>query len=127
MKSPIEAPTMTYLLVSLKDGERWTYQPPAGHDVAWVAVSDGLLQASSPIGEGEMAIFERSGEPIEFIADGWTRFVIGSARRRPQPLVRGEYSVHTSQHTLRQAEAEIRRIGDQLRKQGKRSYALQRY
>src|SRR5262245_10389884 len=60
MKSPIEAPPMTYLLLSLKDGECWTYQPPAGHDVAWVAVSDGLLHASSSIRQGEMALFERS-------------------------------------------------------------------
>ena len=127
LKSSIEAPPMTYLLVSLKDGERWTYQPPAGHDIAWVAVSDGLLHASSPIRQGEMAIFERSEAPIDLVAHGATRFVIGSAPRRPHRLVLGEYSVHTSQQALRQAEAEIRRIGNELRKQGKRSYALERY
>ena len=34
-KRPVAAPPMTYLAVNLKDGERWTYQPPAGHDVPW--------------------------------------------------------------------------------------------
>src|SRR5438874_3385555 len=40
-KSPIAAPPMTYLAVSLGAGERWTYHPPRGHTVAWVAVHDG--------------------------------------------------------------------------------------
>jgi redox-sensitive bicupin YhaK (pirin superfamily) len=35
MTSPIDAPAdITYLVVSLKDGERWTYVPPTGHNVA---------------------------------------------------------------------------------------------
>src|SRR5262249_54334082 len=74
--SPIAAPPMTYLAVSLKDRERWTYHPEAGHDVAWVAVSDGELQAPSPIATGEIAIFEHSEQPIDFIARGNTRFVL---------------------------------------------------
>ena len=43
-ESLIPAPAdMTYLAVSLKDGERWRYAPPAGHTVAWLAVSDGRI------------------------------------------------------------------------------------
>ncbi len=37
-KSPIAAPPMSYLSVSLRAGERWTYHPTKGHTVAWVAV-----------------------------------------------------------------------------------------
>jgi len=114
MMSPIATPPMTYLLVSLDDGERWTYQPPAGHDVAWVAVSDGLLQTSSAVVAGELAIFEPSERSVEFLADGATRFVIGSAPRHPHDLVLGNYSVHTSADALRRGEAEIRRIGESL-------------
>jgi redox-sensitive bicupin YhaK (pirin superfamily) len=118
IKSPIATPPMTYLVVSLDDGERWTYQPPRGNDVAWVAVSDGLLRTSSAIPAGEIAIFEPSEEPIEFLADRATRFVIGSAPKHPHDLVLGNYSVHTSKEALRRGEAEIRRIGQKLRADG---------
>jgi len=45
-KSPIAAPPMSYLAVSLGAGERWTYHPPKGHTVAWVAVHEGVLRTS---------------------------------------------------------------------------------
>jgi redox-sensitive bicupin YhaK (pirin superfamily) len=117
-KSPIAAPPMTYLSVSLKAGERWTYQPPRGHDVAWVAVSDGLLRASAAIPAGEIAIFEPSEEAIDFVAGEDTVFVLGSAAKHPYDLALGNYSVHTSPEALRQGEAEIRRIGQKLRADG---------
>lgn len=123
-KSPVAAPPMNYLVVSLKDGERWTYQPPAGHDVAWVALMDGALAASSRITRGEVAVFERSEAPIDFVAEGDTRFVLGSAAQHPHDLVLGHYSVHTSREALRRGETEIRRIGLGLRAEGKQSYAL---
>jgi redox-sensitive bicupin YhaK (pirin superfamily) len=117
-RSPIDAPPMTYLAVSLKSGERWTYQPPKGHTVAWVAVHEGVLRTSSRIPSGEIAVFEPSEEPIDFVAEGKTGFVLGSAARHPHPLVLGNYSVHTSAEALRQGEAEIRRVGRQLRANG---------
>jgi redox-sensitive bicupin YhaK (pirin superfamily) len=126
-RSPIDAPPMAYLLVSLRDGERWTYRPPTGHDVAWLAVGDGLLRTPSPVPSGELAIFEPSEAAIDVLADGPTRFVIGSAPGHPHPLVLGPYSVHTSKEALRGAETELRRIGGTLRAEGKRSYALGEY
>jgi redox-sensitive bicupin YhaK (pirin superfamily) len=117
-KSPIASPPMTYLAVSLKAGERWTYQPPQGHAVAWVAVHEGVLLASSPIPTGEIAVFEPSEEPIDFVAQGDTGFVLGSGARHPYDLALGNYSVHTSEEALRQGEAEIRRIGQKLRADG---------
>jgi redox-sensitive bicupin YhaK (pirin superfamily) len=117
-KSPIEGPPMTYLAVSLNPGERWTYQPPKGHTVAWVAVHEGVLRTSSPIPSGEIAVFEPSEEPIDFVAEGKTGFVLGSAAKHPHPLVLGNYSVHTSAEALRQGEKEIRRIGQELRSRG---------
>jgi redox-sensitive bicupin YhaK (pirin superfamily) len=118
MKSAIPAPPMTYLQVNLKDGERWSYQPASGHDVAFVAVSEGLLHASSRVRAGEIAVFERSEQAIDFVAAGDTRFVIGSARKHPYELALGNYSVHTSEEALARGEAEIRRIGRQLRADG---------
>jgi len=49
MKSPIDAPPMNYLVVTLKAGERWSYEPPKGHEVAWVAVHEGVLRTPSPV------------------------------------------------------------------------------
>jgi redox-sensitive bicupin YhaK (pirin superfamily) len=118
MTSPIAAPPMTYLVVNLEAGERWTYQPPAGHDVAWVAVSDGVLRTPSTVHAGELAIFGPSEDSIELLAEGATRFVIGSAPAHPHDLVLGNYSVHTSEDALQRGEAEIRRIGQRLRAEG---------
>lgn len=118
---PAPAP-MNYLAVQLKDGEHWRYTPPAGHTVGWVAVSAGRLGAGTggePIGTGELAVFEESGAAIDFVARGDTSFVLGSAVKHPHELVMGHYSVHTSKAALDQGEAEIRRIGAQLREQGR--------
>ena len=113
--STIDAPPMTYLVVSLKEGERWTYQPPKGHDVAWIAVHEGAVRTPSLVSAGELAIFERSERAIEFVAEGPTGFVLGSAAKHPHDLVLGHYSVHTNAEAMRRGEAEIRRIGAELR------------
>jgi redox-sensitive bicupin YhaK (pirin superfamily) len=118
--SPIRAPAgMNYLHVRLKDGERWRYTPPEGHTVAWLAVDEGRLQAQAPILAGQLAVFEESGDAIELEADGDTSFVLGSAIKHPHPLVLGYYSVHTSRETLDQGEAQINRIGQRLRAEGR--------
>jgi redox-sensitive bicupin YhaK (pirin superfamily) len=119
-QSAIPAPaSMNYLAVRLKDGERWRYTPPAGHTVAWVAVNAGRLDAGGPVGTGELAVFEESGEAIDFVAHGDTAFVLGSAVKHPHELVMGRYSVHTSKAALDRGEAEIRRIGARLREEGR--------
>jgi redox-sensitive bicupin YhaK (pirin superfamily) len=113
-KSPIVAPPMTYLLVDLEAGERWSYHPPRGHTVAWVAVDTGTLRTPSPVAAGEIAIFESSEGSLDFLAEGHTRFVLGSAPKHPHELALGNYSVHTSVPALLEGEAEIRRIGQKL-------------
>jgi len=116
--SPIDAPSpMTYLAVQLRDGEHWRYVPPADHTVAWVAVAAGALDAGGPVDTGELAVFEESNGAIDFTARGGTHFVLGSAAKHPHELVMGRYSVHTSREALAQGEAEIRRIGAQLRQE----------
>ena len=127
LKSPIDAPDMNYLVVSLKAAERWSYEPPEGHEVAWVAVHEGVLLTPTPIPNGEIAIFEPSEASIEFLAEGDTVFVIGSAPPHRHELALGSYSVHTSAKALRQGEEEIRRIGARLLAAGKKSYALREY
>ncbi len=120
LESRIPAPAdMTYLSVQLQDGERWRYVPPAGHTVAWIAVHGGQLEAAETIGSGQMAVFKDAEQAIEVVSLGASSFVLGSAVKHPHELVMGHYSVHTSKAALAQGEAEIRRIGEQLRAQGR--------
>jgi redox-sensitive bicupin YhaK (pirin superfamily) len=107
--------SINYLHVKLNDGERWTYNTPAGHDVAWVAVANGTLRSGDAAIGREVAVFEDGSAAIDFIADGATEFVLGSSARHPYDLVTGYYSVHTSAAALAKGESEIQRIGAQLR------------
>jgi redox-sensitive bicupin YhaK (pirin superfamily) len=114
--SPIGTGTeVNYLHVSLADGQRWRYTPPAGHDVAWVALAaGGKLHAAGTVLEQEIALFEDGGGAIDVLAEGDTDFVLGSAPRHPHPLVLGYYSVHTSADALQRGEAQIEQIRQQL-------------
>ncbi len=114
--SDIRAPQgINYFHVQLSAGESWRYVPPARHNVSWLAIDKGRLNASEPIEAGQLAVFEESdGAPIELQAEDATSFVIGSAIKHPYPLVLGHYSVHTNADALARGEAEIRRIGRDL-------------
>jgi redox-sensitive bicupin YhaK (pirin superfamily) len=115
VKSAIPAPEgMNYLDVQLAAGERWHYQPPLGHEVAWLAVSDGVLRTPKAVSAGEVAVFEESNNALTIQAESASRFVLGSAVKHPHELVLGRYSVHTTHAALAAGESEIRRIGDQL-------------
>jgi len=100
--------------VQLAAGERWVYQPPQDHDVAWLAVSEGALRAPQQVLAGELAVFEESNSAITIRADTASKFVLGSAAKHPHELVLGRYSVHTTQAALQAGESEIQRIGSQL-------------
>jgi redox-sensitive bicupin YhaK (pirin superfamily) len=106
---------MHYFHISLRDGEQLRYQPPASHQVAWVAVHAGRLAASGQELGRELAIFAAGSEAIDLVARGTTGFVLGSAPQHPHPLVLGSHSVHTSRAALASGAAEIRRIGSSLR------------
>ena len=115
-RSPIRAPDgINYFHIRLRDGQQWHYVPPDGHTVAWLAVDKGSLNSTETIREGELAVFEESGNAVEVHAVGDTSFVFGSAIKHPYPLALGYYSVHTSYEALARGEAEIRRIGEVLR------------
>jgi len=120
--SLVRAPSpINYLSVSLKAAERWTYQPPHRHTVAWAAISRGSLRSPEALQAGELAVFEESNEPIDFHAETDVEFVVGSAVKHPHDLVLGYYSVHTSAAALREGEARIQEIGSRLRAEGRLS------
>lgn len=121
VSSPIAAPApMNYLAVELAPGETWRYDPPAGHDVAWLCVYKGALVAPDTIRAGELVVFEEGDGAIVVTSVGTTAFVLGSAVKHPHDMVMGNYSVHTNAQALQTGEAEIARIGMALHRAGKR-------
>jgi redox-sensitive bicupin YhaK (pirin superfamily) len=112
-------PTMNYLDVTLKKGEKWRYQPPEKHTVAWLALHKGKLATPEIVDTGELVVFEPSNAALEFEALQDTGFVLGSAVKHPHDLFLGNYSVHTSQEALDKGEANIREIGKRLRAEGR--------
>jgi redox-sensitive bicupin YhaK (pirin superfamily) len=121
--SPVRAPgAINYLLVTLEPGQRWTYEPPSGHAVGWVAIGKGALLAGDRLSKGALAIFEKSETPVMFEgADGTgATFVLGSAVPHPYPLHLGAYSVHTSAEALAAGERHLRDLKRQLDAEGDR-------
>jgi redox-sensitive bicupin YhaK (pirin superfamily) len=119
-KSTVTPPSdMNYLAVNLKAGESWTYLPPAGHTVAWAALSRGTVSAGelaqnsdiAPMTAGEMVVFDQSSGSISFKALEDAEFVLGSAVQHAHELVLGRYSVHTSPAALQQGEETIKQMG----------------
>jgi redox-sensitive bicupin YhaK (pirin superfamily) len=124
--SPVRAPRgINYLLVTLKPGERWSYQPPADHTVGWVAVAKGALSGSERLSHGELGIFEASEAPITLAgAEGaGATFVLGSAVPHPYELHLGAYSVHTSADALAAGERNLRALKTRLDASGDRRTA----
>ncbi|TMH09355.1 MAG: hypothetical protein E6H65_16290 [Betaproteobacteria bacterium] len=119
--SAIPAPkTINYLDVALRKGERWRYEPPDGHTVAWIAVHRGKVAAAEIVRNGELAVFEEANGALELEALEESGYVFGSAVKHPHPLVLGTYSIHTSRHALEKGEARIREIGAGLQTENRR-------
>ena len=120
--SAIRAPSeINYLALRLAPGERWQYQPPAGHDVLWIAVGKGVVRVPDPVRRGELAIFAPGQEAVDFVAEAETEFMLGSAVPHPYELVTGYYSVHTSVGALAKGEQRIREIREKLVRAGRLS------
>jgi redox-sensitive bicupin YhaK (pirin superfamily) len=123
VQSPVRAPDgVNYLLVTLGPGESWTYTPPAGHSVAWTAVSRGQLFADIPLDAGDMAVFEAGERSVTLTSTGERDavFVLGSAAPHAHPLHLGYYSVHTNAEALVRGEARIAELKERLLQAGDR-------
>lgn len=124
VRSPVVAPSgINYLLVTLRPGEQWSYQPPQGHTTGWLAVASGVLDAGELLGPGEMVVFADDGAPVVLTAHGDENvvFVLGSAAPHPHDLHLGYYSVHTSANALVTGEQRIAELKQQIKAAGDRS------
>ena len=80
--SPLKAPSpINYLAVRLKAGETWRYDPPAGHDVAWIALASGSLAVPDPVAAGEMVAFDKSDHGDRLPRRGGQRVRPGLGRK----------------------------------------------
>lgn len=123
VRSPTPAPAgINYLLVTVKAGESWTYQPPTGHSVGWLAVAKGNLQADTSVGTGDMVVFEDAEDAITVQAgpEGDAVFVLASAVPHPHELHLGNYSVHTSAQALETGERRIEELRQRMVAAGNR-------
>jgi redox-sensitive bicupin YhaK (pirin superfamily) len=118
--SSIKVPSpMNYLAIRLKAGERWSYEPPAGHKVLWTAVGKGSILVPDELQQGELVAFTTSSAMLKFEAQSEAEFVLGSAVPHNYDLVLGSHSVHTSVEALREAEMRISEIHTRLIGQGR--------
>jgi redox-sensitive bicupin YhaK (pirin superfamily) len=84
--SPVRvADAINYLLVTLKSRECWTFEPPPGYIVRWVALAKGALREGECLSEGELVAFEKSDAPITFdgAAGVGAIYVLRICRRTP--------------------------------------------
>ncbi|MBG9390609.1 pirin family protein [Caenimonas aquaedulcis] len=126
VRSPVPAwDGLNYLLVTLRAGEAWTYQPPAGHTVGWLAMASGTLDAGTALTGGEMAVFEPGEQPIALANSGDEDavFVLGSAVPHAHELHLGNYSVHTSAQALAAGERRIGELYEKMQAAGDRRTA----
>ena len=118
--SAIVSPSpITYLAVRLKAGERWSYEPPTGHTVLWIAVASGTVSVPDELRHGDLAAFEPSSEAVEFKARTDAEFVLGSAVPHKYDLVLGSHSVHTTPAALRDAQEHLSEIRTRLVQEGR--------
>ncbi|MFM1907292.1 MAG: hypothetical protein RLZZ591_969 [Pseudomonadota bacterium] len=118
--SRIQAPwDLNYFWVTLKDGERWRYQPPVTHQVAWTFAQHGTLQVPGASLVRELAVFESRNTAIDFQAEGDCAFLLGSAAPHTHDLVLGPYSVHSSHEALAAGVRHITALGKQLHQEEK--------
>ncbi|MGA7823359.1 MAG: pirin family protein [Steroidobacteraceae bacterium] len=108
--------------VCLRDGERWRYAAPAGHNVTWLAVDRGglQLQESERVYWEQIAVFGDSRGLIEARAAGDASFLVGSAPRLPRPLALDEDSIAAPFAAIVQDEPQSAPRDTRLRAQGGR-------
>ena len=125
-RSTVRAPAgIDYLMVGLTPGERWTFTPRPGHEVAWFAVAGGsVTTAGRTIRAESIAVLDRDEAPLSFEAGAQgATFVLGSAVPHVHDLHLGHHSVHTSPAALRLGEDRIERLRTALAASGDRRTA----
>lgn len=120
VSSSIETPmSVSYLDVSLADGERWDHAPPDTHSVLWVYVHSGEVLVAGERASRSFLLFDETPGKVVLTARGPSRLLVGSAAPHRHALVLGPSSVHTNAASLTLATGRIRELGAQLAREGR--------
>jgi redox-sensitive bicupin YhaK (pirin superfamily) len=115
--SPIQPhQDMTYLVVSLSPGSRWSYTPPATHSTAFAFVFSGSALVQGELGDASLMVLGDKGDIVVETNEHPADVLIGTAAPHAYSLVLGPSSVHTNQASLDAAMTRIRQIGSTLRR-----------
>jgi redox-sensitive bicupin YhaK (pirin superfamily) len=120
LASPIKTPApMNYFDITLKMNERFVYEIPISHKVAWAFVYRGDSEINGVNISEKMVVLNDDGRNLEIFAKSDSRVLIGTAVPHPHDLVNGYYSVHTNELSLAKGESKINEIGKNLKQQGR--------
>lgn len=118
--NPIPPPSsIVYLDVVLSAGETFRFAPPKSHTIAFAFVYRGGARVCNEEVAGELVVLDESDAEIVIDAQGPARILFGNARKHEYPLILGSHSVHTNEASLQRGVANIRRIGEELRRTGR--------
>jgi redox-sensitive bicupin YhaK (pirin superfamily) len=117
LASPITShQDMTYLVVTLSPGSRWSFSPPAAHSSAFAFVFSGEARVQGEPGGTSLMVLGDTGDIVVETMDHSAEVLVGTAAPHAYPLVMGPSSVHTNQASLDAAMTRIRAIGSTLRR-----------
>ncbi len=111
VSSPIHPPRFVNCFdVSLAQSEQWTFEPPPGHEVAWLFVYQGEMTVSGTSLNDELAVLDRTEGVITLHAKTAAHALVGTAMRHDHPLIPGSNSVHTNMTSLMRGQRRIQQI-----------------
>jgi redox-sensitive bicupin YhaK (pirin superfamily) len=118
--SLIRTPTpLNYFDIGLSESDRWCFETPADHSVAWVFVYEGLVRIGGVDLRDELAVLDQTAAPVEIKSLANSRALFGSGPRHDYPLILGPSSVHTNEASLKNGTHRIRQIAAKLQAHGR--------
>lgn len=73
---------INYLVVTLKAGQVWVYEPSVNHRIAWIAVIGGKVKTSNVlVASSEIAVYENSNTSLSFLAEEDCVFLLGTSQQ----------------------------------------------
>ena len=109
VSSPIRShQDMNYFVLSLDEAATWRYDPPAGHDIAWVFVFQGEASVNATAAGTGLLMLDGEGAIEIGALAGPAQILLGTATRHAHDLVLGPSSVHTNRRSLEAALGRIR-------------------
>jgi redox-sensitive bicupin YhaK (pirin superfamily) len=113
MKVPIN---MTYLDVSLGEGDRWEFDAPNLQNTGFVFNRNGVIRSGSvTLAQDQMGILEHKEGVIRIEAEQKADFVLIISEPSQFPIVSSGSQIHTNIDSLERSDRRIKEIGLELK------------